>query len=324
MMFRIFATRCVVGILLLTALFCTPVSAADTAPANNAPAPMEKKWEAEGYWLPEAASTYAEKVDGLFYGILYLTGVVFVITELLLLIFIIKYRRQEGRKSVYSHGSHKLEMVWTIVPALILALIAFVQKGTWDDIKRDIPNDKDTVHVQIYAEQFQWNFRYPGADGKFGTEDDAHTTKRLIMPAHKKVVFEMTSKDVIHSLFLPYMRLKQDLVPGMQIKAWVEATKTTAEMKAKRPDVKHPVTGEVQSWNYEVVCAELCGIQHGQMRANMYVYPYEEYQQTVSKLFFSEDEHDRLWSKWEVDETGKRKPVIRKAGETAHKDEKKH
>jgi cytochrome c oxidase subunit II len=313
---------------MLAALFCTPVSAAEGAASDNkAVQKMEKKWDAEGYWLPEAASTYADEIDKLFYGILYLTGLVFVVTESLLIFFLIKYRRQEGRKSVYSHGNHKLEMVWTIVPAIILALIAFVQKGTWDKIKRDMGSDeKNAVKIQVYAEQFQWNFRYPGADNKFGTEDDVHTVKRLILPANKDVVFEMTSKDVIHSLFLPYMRLKQDLVPGMQIKAWVQPTKTTAEMKKTRPNVKHPQTGEEIEWNYEVVCAELCGIQHGQMRADMYVYPYAEYQQVVSKLFFNDAEYERLWSKWEVDENGKRKPVIRKAGEGHgnNMDEEKH
>jgi len=271
-------------------------------------AAAEKKWPIEGYWLPEQASTYAAKIDDLFNGILYLTGFVFVVTELLLVFFLIKYRRQEGRKAVYSHGNHKLEMIWTLIPALILAIIAFVQKSTWDDIKSKIPEGSDTIQVKNYAEQFQWNFRYAGPDGKWGTKDDLFEMNNLVVPVNKNIVIEQTSKDVIHSFFLPYMRLKQDTVPGMQIKVWFNATKTTKDMQSRR-------SGD---WNYEIVCAELCGNQHSQMKGIMKVLEPAEYDEWLKKRSkeFEEGEIDvntKLWDTWQVDEKGNRKfPVAAK------------
>jgi cytochrome c oxidase subunit II len=271
-------------------------------------AAAEKKWPVEGYWLPEQASTYAAKIDDLFNGILYLTGIVFVVTELLLVFFLIKYRRQEGRRAVYSHGNHKLEMIWTLIPALILAIIAFVQKSTWDDIKSKIPEGNDTVQVKTYAEQFQWNFRYAGADGKWGTKDDLFEQNNLVVPVNKNVVLEQTSKDVIHSFFLPYMRLKQDAVPGMNIKVWFNATKTTKDMQSRRDG----------DWNYEIVCAELCGNQHSQMKGILKVLDQADYDAWLKKRSkeFEDEEVDvnkKLWDTWKVDEKGSRIiPVAKK------------
>lgn len=254
----------------------------------------------EGYWLPEGASTYADKIDGLFNAILYLTGFIFIVTELLLLYFLIKYRKQEGRKSIYSHGSHRLELIWTLTPAVILLIIAIVQKGTWDEIKTNIPEGKDVVQVKLYGEQFQWNFRYAGTDGKWGTIDDIFTAGNLVVPVHKKVVIEQTSKDVLHSFFLPYMRLKQDLVPGMQIKVWFEATKSTADMQSRRS----------KAWNYEIVCAELCGNGHSEMQGILKVLEQKEYDEWHAKLSkdFADEKFDiaKIWTKWKVDENGNR------------------
>jgi cytochrome c oxidase subunit II len=265
-------------------------------------AAAEKKWAIEGYWLPEQASTYAAKIDDLFNGILYLTGFVFVVTELLLVFFLIKYRRQEGRRAVYSHGNHKLEMIWTLIPALILAIIAFVQKSTWDDIKSKVPDGNDTVQVKTYAEQFQWNFRYAGADGKWGTKDDMFEANNLVVPVNKNIVLEQTSKDVIHSFFLPYMRLKQDAVPGMQIKVWFNATKTTKDMQSRRDG----------TWDYEIVCAELCGNQHSQMKGILKVLEQPEYDQWLKKRSKEFEEGDidvpnmKMWDTWKLDEKGNR------------------
>jgi len=289
----------------------------------------EKKWPAaEGYWLPEGTSTYADRVDGLFYGILYLTGIVFVITEALLLLFLVKYRHQEGRRAVYTHGNHTLEMVWTLVPAVILGTIAFMQKGAWDEIKKDTPAHADVVRVQTYAQQFQWNFRYAGNDKVFGTKDDVTTAGLLVLPVNKDVVLEQTSNDVIHSFFIPYMRLKQDAVPGMQIKVWFNATKTSDAMRKTRPDYTRTKTvtnpdgttetkTEIVKWEYEVVCAELCGNEHSQMRAICKIMEQKDYDKWLSDLstdFKSGDEDagpeaKKLWGRWKVDSDGKRIPA---------------
>lgn len=282
----------------------------------------EKMWPVEKMWLPEAASTYAKQIDELFYWILYLTGAIFILTEFLLFYFLAKFRHREGHKAVYSHGSHKLEIFWTVTPAVLLAVIAVYQKSTWDYIKNtDHFTGNDVVKIQLYAEQYNWNFRYAGNDGKFGTIDDIIMPyQKLIVPAHKKVVIEQTSKDVIHSFFLPYMRLKQDVVPGMQIKVWFEATKTTEEMRVSRPPYQGPAGKEGLKpapviWNYEIVCAELCGSDHSQMRGFMEVKESVDYDKWVaeeSKAFGDGDKEPQtelqadLWSYWKVDENGNR------------------
>jgi len=273
----------------------------------------EKKWPIEGYWLPEGASTYAAEIDGLFNAILYLTGAVFVITELLLVYFLIKYRHKDGRRAVYTHGSHKLEMIWTLTPALILAVIALYQREAWNNIKNPPVDSPDNVHVQLYGEQFQWNFRYAGNDGKWGTKDDIRMPGTLYVPVGKKIIIEQTSKDVIHSFFLPYMRLKQDLVPGMYIKIWFEATKTTADMQSRRS----------KEWNYEIVCAELCGNNHSEMKGVLHVLPQVEYDAWLKKT--SEEyakgdwEISKLWDKWPVNEDGTRKIPAAVASEAPKK-----
>ncbi len=281
-------------------------------------------------WLPEGTSTYADAIDNLFYGILYLTGGVFVITEALLLLFILKYRAREGAKSIYSHGNHKLELAWTLIPAGILGTIAILQKGTWDDIKKPekFPTGDKVVHIQTFAKQFEWNFRYAGADGKWGTPDDITLNNKLVVPVHRPIVMEQTSLDVIHSFFLPNMRLKQDVVPGMQIRVWFEATKTTDEMRKTHGKYVKPKEflkeGEDPAassldWNYEVVCAELCGIQHGEMRGSLTVLSEDEYKAWLEKASKDAVDFDKpeIWEHWKTKnpETGDRDFPPRKVTE---------
>ena len=240
----------------------------------------------EKCWLPEGVCTYDKDIDALFYGILILTGFVFLVTEVVLLAFMVMYRKKEGQKSYYTHGNHKLEMIWTITPAVILIFIALVQAKTWNIIKdphtfMSHAADEKTVNVQLFCKQFSWFFRYPDAQGKFGTEENVITEKNLVVPVNTAVIVEQTSADVIHSFFLPYMRLKQDAVPGMQIHCWFDATKTTAQMRETRPTMTmlNP-RGilEEKTWDYPIACAELCGIQHYQMAGKVTVLTQPEYE----------------------------------------------
>jgi cytochrome c oxidase subunit 2 len=287
-----------------------------------------RKWNPEGLWgLPEGASSYAKDIDGLFYGILWLTGIVFVVTEGLLLIFILKFRAKAGAKSVYTHGNHKLEMTWTLATAATLGIIAIVQKDAWDKIKKpenfpsEAKGDK-CLHIQTFAKQFEWNFRYQNPKGEWGKDDGICLTNQLVVPVNTYILFEQTSLDVIHSFWLPNMRLKQDVVPGMQIKLWFKPEKTTAEMRKNRPDFNGPQG--VEQWNYEIVCAELCGIQHAQMRGFMEVLPEDEY-----KAWFEDRsakqaniEAPALWEKWKVKDpkTGERFFPERKKEESEKKE----
>ena len=150
--------------------------------------------------LPEQASTYAPQIDDMFHLIMWITGVIFVIVEAMLLIFLWKYRHREGRVATYTHGNNRLEVIWTIIPALICVMLALLSRRMWEEIKEHMP--QDAIHVQVTGEQFAWNFRYPGADGKFNTPDDLVTLNQLHFPVGKPVIVDADLQGR-HPLVLP-------------------------------------------------------------------------------------------------------------------------
>jgi len=210
--------------------------------------------------LPEQASTYAPQIDGMFHLIMWITGVIFVLVEAVLLVFLWKYRRRPGREVHYTHGNNRLEVIWTIIPALICVMLALLSRKLWEDIKEHMPHDALEIHVT--GEQFAWNILYPGPDGKFDTADDIATLNQLHFPVGKAVVATLSSKDVIHSFFLPEFRVKQDAVPGMKTRIWFEGNK-------------------VGHW--EIACAELCGLGHFRMKGFVTVDTPEDYQKWLAE-----------------------------------------
>jgi cytochrome c oxidase subunit 2 len=225
-------------------------------------APAAARADGLPFWmtLPEQVSTYAADIDSMFHLIMWITGIIFVVVEAILLFFLIKYRHREGRQAHYTHGNNRVEVVWTIVPALICVVLALLSRHLWEDIKEHMPHDAVEIHVT--GEQFAWNFRYPGPDGKFDTADDILTLNQLHFPVGKPVVVTLTSKDVIHSFFLPEFRVKQDLVPGMKTRIWFEANR-------------------VGHW--ELACAELCGLGHYRMKGFVTVDTAEDYQKWLAE-----------------------------------------
>jgi cytochrome c oxidase subunit 2 len=213
-------------------------------------------------WLPAAASTYAADLDRIFYVILAITGVIFVGVEVTLVYFLIKYRGREGRKATYIEGSNKAEVIWTLTPAIIIVGLAVASQGVWSKVKNPDRFPTDALELRIEARQFAWGITYPGPDGQLGTEDDFQRFNELHVPVDKPVVFELTSVDVVHSFFVPELRIKQDAVPGLNLKAWFQAT---------------------QVGEYEIACAELCGVGHTVMRARMFVHPRDEFQRWVTE-----------------------------------------
>ena len=173
-------------------------------------------------WLPHNISTYGADIDWLFSLIQWITGVIFLGVIGALLIFLVKYRHREGRRATYTHGSTVLEVLWTIVPAIILIVLFMLSQSIWWSIKGSVPDSNFQVHVT--AKQFNWEVTYPGPDGQFGTDDDLTLENELHVPINTVVVVTLQSRDVIHSFFLPNVRLKQDAVPGREIRAWFEAT----------------------------------------------------------------------------------------------------
>lgn len=211
-------------------------------------------------WLPENISTFGAEIDSLFYLIYYITGGVFLLVTVLMVAFLILYRHREGRRAIYSHGHTTLEIIWTVIPAIILVVLSFLSQKTWGNVKGYLPPSQ--LRVQVTAKQFAWEMLYPGPDGEFNTTDDLKLDNELHVPVNKVVRVVLKSKDVIHSFFLPNLRLKQDAVPGRAIEAWFEATKPG---------------------RYELPCAELCGFGHYTMRGFLIVHPPDEYQKWMKE-----------------------------------------
>ncbi|HZY31860.1 MAG TPA: cytochrome c oxidase subunit II [Candidatus Methylomirabilis sp.] len=211
-------------------------------------------------WLPENVSTYGKDIDRLFYIIYYITGTTFLLVTGALVVFLILYRHREGRRATYVHGNTTLEVIWTIVPAIILVVLSFMSQASWGHIKGRVP--PSDIHVQVTAKQFNWEILYPGPDGKIGTPDDLQMENELHVPVGKVVRVTLKSKDVIHSFFLPNLRLKQDTLPGREIQAWFEATKPG---------------------RYELPCAELCGFGHSGMLGHLTVHTADNYDKWVKE-----------------------------------------
>jgi cytochrome c oxidase subunit 2 len=211
-------------------------------------------------WLPENVSTYGQDVDWLFYLIYYITGATFILVATAMIAFLVLYRHREGRRATYTHGNATLEIVWTVVPALILVILTFLSVPTWGRIKQQLP--QSDVHIRITAKQFNWEVTYPGPDGKFDTDDDKTFDNELHLPVGKPVVLHLTARDVIHSVFIPQARFKQDAVPGRVIDQWVQITKPG---------------------KYEIPCAELCGFGHSGMKGYLFAHTPDEYQKWVKE-----------------------------------------
>ena len=214
------------------------------------------------HWLPRDVSTHGYQIDHLFNFILGLTGVVFIATELLLFWFLWRYDRATNTSPVkFTHGSHNLEIVWTILPAATLLFIAIYQMNAWAEVKMHKPDMEPTVEVT--ARQFEWRLRYPGQDGELGTRDDVFVVNELHLPVNEEVLIELKSMDVLHDFFLPHLRIKQDAVPGTTIPVWFRAT---------------------QPGEYDLVCAELCGWGHYKMKGRLFVESRSDYERWLADL----------------------------------------
>lgn len=250
--------------------------------------------EYSGWWLPENFSTDGAVIDQLFNLILVVVVVVFVAVQLTLIVFLVKYRARPGGKATYIHGNNRLEILWTAVPAVFLAVLSFLSQQGWVKIKPaegfrsgevgQAGREADLV-IEVIAEQFAWNIRYPGADGKFGPRrpdlvsvanpigidrdhpngaDDIFLTGQMHIPMDKRIQVNLTSKDVLHSFFLPHSRVKQDAVPGMVIQMFFDVTR---------------------AGSYEIACAELCGNNHYNMKGTLTAHPtVEAYQAAIDRF----------------------------------------
>ncbi|TWT39690.1 cytochrome c oxidase subunit II [Blastopirellula retiformator] len=225
-----------------------------------------------GQWFP-ALDVSEHVIDHLFYLILSLTGIVFIGTGLALFWFLWRYDAATNKDPVvFSHGSHALEVIWSIVPAVALLFIAIYQMDAWANARMRRPTTADGAAkpplCRVSGRQFEWRIQYPGEDGRFDTPDDLHVLNDLHVPVDEEVVIEIESMDVLHSFFLPNMRVKQDVVPGMRQYVWF-----------------HPVKEGVS----DIVCAELCGWGHYKMRGQITVDSAAEYDRWYSAAYAEQE-----------------------------------
>jgi len=229
---------------------------------------------AQPWWFPTLASVHGAEIDSVFNAVLIVTGIAFVVTQALLGYFVARYGSAGNEKADYWHDNPKGEFLLLTGTALILVVLVFMGQRVW--IKYYFSGlPENAVTVQVTAQQFMWNFHYPGTDGKFGrtdlklvtptnligldekdeaSKDDIVTAGEMHVPMNKPVVVRLRSKDVIHSFHLPFQRVKQDAVPGLAIE--VSFTPNLAGA-------------------YEIACAELCGAQHYKMKGSITVDPSE-------------------------------------------------
>ena len=234
--------------------------------------------ETSVWWLPRNVNMFGHDVDFLFYVILLLTGVAFVGVFVAMILFLIKYRYRPGVPAIHTHGNNALEVIWTTIPAFIFLALAIYGNEQWSKMRRQTP-PANALPVAVVGEQFGWNVRYPGPDGKlakmvaakiskenpFGVDvadsaglDDFTTYNELVFPVGRPVRLYLGSKDVIHAFYVPEFRLYQDMVPGRVYDfVWLKAEATG---------------------NFQLACNQLCGQGHYKMFGKLSVVPELDYE----------------------------------------------
>ena len=209
-------------------------------------------------WFPTQAAAEADDIDNLFDVLLIVSVPIFVLVEVVVLFCVWKFRMRPGEElkdGAPIHGSTRLEVVWTAAPALLLVGLCTYSYVVLRDIERKQPN---RMIVNVTGEQFTWSFEYPPQT----TGAKAVSSPQLYLPAGRQVEFKVRSKDVIHSFWVPELRMKIDAVPGI-----------TTQVRAT-PD---------RIGTYPVVCAELCGLGHAAMRQNARVMPPGQFKAWLAK-----------------------------------------
>jgi cytochrome c oxidase subunit 2 len=247
--------------------------------------------------LPPLASAHGGQIDSLIGWIHIFMLILFVGWGGFFLYSLVRFRRSRNPvadyKGVTSHRSTYLEIAVAVVEAVLLIGFAI---PLWATRVEALPPENEALVVQVTGEQFAWNIHYPGADRVFGRTDiklldlqsnplgldrsdpaamdDVTTVNQLYLPVNRPIIVRLRSKEVIHSFGVPEFRVKQDAVPGLTIPIWFIPTVTTAEMRTR--------TGDPE-FQYEIACAQLCGLGHARMRGFVTVQTAEEFQQWLDE-----------------------------------------
>ncbi len=237
---------------------------------------------AKTWWLPVGASAAAPWIDHQFAVTFLLMGFIFVAAQVTLGLFSYQYRDRPGQTSDYSHGNNKLELMWTVLTAILFVGLNLMGSHLWAS-ERFAPAHEGATKVEVTGAQFAWYFRYPGPDGTYGkvnpkdisaeeqnplgldasdpaAKDDV-VSGVMYLPVNREADITLRAQDVIHSLFIPSMRFKQDAVPGLLIKMHFTP---------------------VMTGDYEIACAELCGLGHYKMHGILKVVSPEDFDKWIA------------------------------------------
>jgi len=229
------------------------------------------------YPAPAPITSVGAAVDHQYDLTLYVTGIVFILSQLGLALAIFRFR-DHGQQAHFTRSNNTIEVLWTSATIILFLGLGFLGRKAWADTRFTEPS-ANAIHVEVTANQFVFNFRYPGADGKFGKLDpkqispstgnpvgieandpagkDDIVVPTLTVPVNRQVELLIRSQDVIHNFFVRELRLQQDAVPGMVIPIHF-----TAE----------------QVGQYEIVCTQLCGLGHSRMHSYLNVVSDSDYE----------------------------------------------
>ncbi len=253
-------------------------------------------WQVKNYGallLPESASEHGLKTDMLFDVSMWIITPTFFATHIFLFYYIFKYYHRKGQKATFFAHSTKLELIWTVIPTIVLTSLIVYGIGTWNEITTPAP--QETMVIELYAKQYDWTARYAGKDNQLGkasfrlidgvnalgidVKDEAASDDKIVrgefhIPVGKSVNFKFHSRDVIHSAYMPHFRAQMNCVPGMETMLHFVPTITTAEMRVKTGNDK---------FDYLLLCNKICGASHFNMQMKIVVESQEEFDKWISE-----------------------------------------
>lgn len=261
--------------------------------------------------LPEAATFEGEHDDNLFNITFWIIGIVQFIMQFLIFYFTFKYKGEQERKAKFYADSHKLELIWTVTPALVLVVLIGYGLWQWNNIM-DISSEEEPLVIEVYAQQFRWDARYAGKDNTLGlgnvnfikgvntmgvdmsdknSQDDIQVTE-LYLPKGRKVHFKFRSQDVLHSAYMPHFRAQMNCVPGMVTEFGFTPKYTTEEMR-QNPEVVDKTRGinkirkekgeDPYEFDYLLLCNKICGASHYNMQMKIVVVEEDEFNEWIEK-----------------------------------------
>lgn len=282
----------------------------------------------EYYLLENSASEHGADIDWLFWVTMVIVMLVFILTNGILFFFAWKYGKDDGRKAKFYPENHKLELIWTVVPAVVLTVLIILGIKVWTGVMGAPDENEELVSIELSGQQWGWIIRYPGADGQFGEIDvrriggqnilgvdpdqkvskDDFISNELYLPKGKRVDLKIRSRDVLHSVYLPHFRVKMDAVPGMSTRFHFVPIKTTDEYRddlskvgrwqeVVRLDtidtdgvVSVDTVHKYEEFDFELACTEICGRGHFSMRKVVKVLEWDEW-----KKWFAKASQTTLW-----------------------------